>query len=278
MIRVTNFRKMYRNTLAVDLLSFELAAGSVLALLGPNGAGKTTTLRAIAGIIPPTFGFLEVAGCDIVRQSVAAKRQMAYVPDDPKLFDTLTVGEHLDFVATAYQVDDYRPRAQRLLEEFELVDKRDVIAQELSRGMRQKVALACAYLHEPRAILLDEPMTGLDPQGIRTLKQSVTARARAGAAVIVSSHLLSLVEDICSHVLILDHGRPLFFKTMDEARATVAAEGLPATLEDVFFQATTQLNGQSGPPPRDSQAAGNHSAPPTAISPTAGGPAEESRP
>jgi ABC-2 type transport system ATP-binding protein len=163
---------------------------------------------------------------------------MACVPDDPKLFETLTVWEHLEFIAAAYRVANYRPKAEALLTQFELLEKRDVLAQELSRGMRQKVAIACAYLHDPQAILLDEPITGLDPQGIRIMKHSVLERARAGAAVIVSSHLLSLVEDICSHVLILDRGKPLFFATMEQARATFATAGAPTTLEDVFFQAT----------------------------------------
>jgi ABC-2 type transport system ATP-binding protein len=246
-IQVHDFHKVYRETVAVAGLSFELGAGSVLALLGPNGAGKTTTLRAIAGIIPPTQGRLVVAGHDVLVDPVAAKRQMAYVPDDPKLFDTLTVWEHLEFIAAAYEVADYEPKARELLEQFELLEKRDVLAQELSRGMRQKVAIACAYLHDPRAILLDEPITGLDPQGIRTMKNSVRQRAADGAAVIVSSHLLSLVEDMCSHVLILDRGQQLLFGTMDDARASVAAEGLPATLEDVFFQATRIAAGSPKP-------------------------------
>jgi ABC-2 type transport system ATP-binding protein len=237
-IEVADFHKVYRETVAVAGLSFQLAAGSVLALLGPNGAGKTTTLRAIAGILPPTQGRLSVAGHDVVAEPVAAKRQLAYVPDDPKLFDTLTVWEHLEFIAAAYEVADYEPKARELLAQLELLDKRDVLAQELSRGMRQKAAIACAYLHDPKAILLDEPITGLDPQGIRTMKNSVQERARAGAAVIVSSHLLSLVEDICTHVLILDRGKQLLFGTMDEARERFAASGIPATLEDVFFQAT----------------------------------------
>jgi ABC-2 type transport system ATP-binding protein len=237
-IQVADLHKVYRQTAAVTGLSFELAAGSVLALLGPNGAGKTTTLRAIAGIIPPTQGRLVVAGHDVLADPVAAKSQMACVPDDPKLFETLTVWEHLEFIAAAYRVADYRPKAESLLAQFELLEKRDVLAQELSRGMRQKVAIACAYLHDPQAILLDEPITGLDPQGIRIMKNSVIERARAGAAVIVSSHLLSLVEDICSHVLILDHGKSLFFGTMEQARATFAAAGVSTTLEDVFFQAT----------------------------------------
>ena len=163
MIQVNNFHKSYRETIAVAGLSFDVQPGQILGLLGPNGAGKTTTLRAIAGIIPPTQGTLSVAGFDIVTQSVNAKRELAYVPDDPKLFDALTVYEHLEFIASAYDVQDWRAEADKLLTQFELQEHRVKLAQELSRGMRQKVAICCAYLHSPKAILVDEPLTGLDP-------------------------------------------------------------------------------------------------------------------
>src|SRR5277367_1174925 len=203
MIQVVDYHKLYRQTVAVAGLSFEVQPGQILGLLGPNGAGKTTTMRAISGIITPTSGRLVVDGHDVVRDPVAAKSALAYVPDDPHLFDTLTVWEHLEFMAAAYRVADFAPAGNRLLEQFELTDKRDTVAQELSRGMRQKVAICCAYLHDPKAILLDEPLTGLDPHGIRTMKDSVRQRAAAGAAVVVSSHLLALVQDLCTHLLIL---------------------------------------------------------------------------
>src|SRR5579875_256730 len=184
-ILVHDFHKAYRETVAVDGLSFEVPGGAILALLGPNGAGKTTTLRALSGIIRPTRGRLFVAGHDVVHDPVAAKRELAYIPDDPKLFDALTVWEHLQFVGSAYRVADVAAKGDALLRQFELEAKRDTMAQELSRGMRQKVAICCAYLHEPRAILFDEPMTGLDPYAIRTLKASIVERAAAGAAIIV---------------------------------------------------------------------------------------------
>src|SRR5204862_5910413 len=159
---------------------FDVAAGAILGLVGPNGAGKTTTLRTLAGIIRPTRGRLSIAGHDVVDDPIAAKRELAYVPDDPKLFDALTVWEHLECIAAAYRVADHAAKAEALLREFELVEKRDTMAQELSRGMRQKVAICCGYLHDPRAILFDEPLTGLDPYAIRTLKASSARRAGAG--------------------------------------------------------------------------------------------------
>lgn len=238
MIQVIDYHKTYRDTVAVEGLSFEVKGGEVLGLLGPNGAGKTTTMRAITGIIPPTRGTLRVAGFDVVADPVAAKGQLAYIPDDPKLFDTLTVFEHLEFVAAAYRLTDWRDEADRLLERFELSPKRDAVAHDLSRGMRQKAAICMAYLHHPKAILFDEPLTGLDPRGIRTLKETIVERAAAGAAILVSSHLLALVEDLCSHLLILHHGRSLFFGKIEEARAAFALVDRDASLEELFFRAT----------------------------------------
>src|SRR5215469_335096 len=139
MLRVVDFHKMYRETVAVAGLTFDVAPGEVLGLVGPNGAGKTTTLKSIAGIIRPTRGQLLVGGHDVVAEPVAAKSRLAYVPDDPKLFETLTVWEHLEFTASVYRLGGFAETANKLLERFELVEKRDTVGQELSRGMRQKV-------------------------------------------------------------------------------------------------------------------------------------------
>jgi len=248
MIRVEDFEKSYRDIFAVRGLSFEVAAGSVLGVVGPNGAGKTTTMRALAGIIPPSAGRLSIAGHDLVNDSIAAKSQLAFVPDEPQLFDVLTVWEHLEFTASIYRAHRFAAEAERLLAQFELTDKRDTIAQELSRGMRQKVAICCAYLHQPQAIIFDEPLTGLDPRGIRTLKASIRERAAAGAAVMVSSHLLDLIDDLCSHLLILHHGRCLFQGTITEAKNRLETVGTDASLEDIFFQFTENSKPVSAAP------------------------------
>jgi ABC-2 type transport system ATP-binding protein len=242
-IEVFDYHKIYQQTVAVAGLSFRVEPGQILGLLGPNGAGKTTTMRAISGIIPPTRGRLAVAGHDIVTSAVAAKRELAYVPDDPKLFDALTVWEHMEFIASAYQVPDFGPAAEQLMEQFELTEHRNKLGQELSRGMRQKVAICCAYLHSPRAILVDEPLTGLDPRGIRTMKQSLRERAASGAAIIISSHLLLLVEDLCSHLLILHRGQQLFYGTISAAREAFAGAASDSSLEEVFFR-VTEGNGE----------------------------------
>ena len=244
MIQVQDFHKAYDATVAVSGLSFEVNGGEILGLVGPNGAGKTTTLKTISGVIPQTRGRLTVQGFDVESDSVEVKRRLAYVPDDPQLFPDLTVDQHLGFTAAAYNVDSADDRAARLLEMFELTDRRQTRARELSRGMRQKLAICCAYLHDPSAILFDEPLTGLDPRGIRVLKESICRRAEQGAAVIVSSHLLAMVEDICTHVLILSTGRNRFFGTTAEMKQQFATSDEAATLERIFFLATDEAPGE----------------------------------
>ncbi len=237
MIRLAGFTKTYEDFVAVSNLSFEVAAGEILGLVGPNGAGKTTTLRSIAGILHPSGGTVEVAGHDVVSRPVEAKRRLAYVPDTPHPFDLLTVEEHLRFVALAYRVSDAGDRFGRLLRELELEEKRGALASTLSRGMQQKLAIACAFLRDPSVILLDEPLTGLDPKGIRDMRDSILRRAQAGAAIVVSSHQLELVERLCQRVLILHRGRAVAHGTLDEIRsASPTPDG--ATLEEVFFAIT----------------------------------------
>ena len=191
-ILVEDFHKVYNQTVAVEGITFAVGPGEIVGLVGPNGAGKTTTLRALAGILTPTRGRLAIDGHDVFKEPVAAKSALAYVPDDPHLFESLTVWEHLRFIASAYRVADWAPKAEILLDQFELNPKRDALASELSRGMRQKVAICCGYLHDPRAILLDEPLTGLDPRGIRTSRSRSSAaaprRARRSSSARTCSH------------------------------------------------------------------------------------------
>ena len=239
MIEVSEFHKAYDDVRAVSGLSFTVAAGDILGLVGPNGAGKTTTLRAISGIISASHGRLCVAGHNVDEEPIRAKRKLAYVPDDPPLFPDLTVEQHLAFTAGAYGVQNASERSLELLASFRLDDKRQTPARNLSRGMRQKLAICCAYLYDPTAILLDEPMTGLDPHGIRVVKTSIAARAAGGAAVVISSHLLAMVEDLCTHVLILEHGRPHFCGTMVALREHFASQTNDESLEEIFFQATS---------------------------------------
>lgn len=238
MIKVTNFSKQYKGFTAVKDLSFSVEPGQILGLVGPNGAGKTTTLRALCGIIPPTSGSLSVAGHDIVDAPIAAKRNIGYIPDDPRLFDTMTVWEHLAFTAAAYKLEDFEDEAEALLSSFELTHKRDALVHNLSRGMRQKVAIACAFLHDPKVILFDEPLTGLDPQGIRGIQQAIRERAQAGAAIIISSHLLSLFENLCTHIMVLSLGECRRFGTMSDVLSEVGQTDSSSALEEAYFTIT----------------------------------------
>lgn len=240
MIEVEGLTKLYGDLVAVNELTFTVKPGEVMGLVGPNGAGKTTTLRCLAGIIPPTQGTIRVCGYDITRSPVSAKKQLAFFNDEPRLFDYLTVWQHLNFVARLYQVANFELTARRLLEELEIADKADSLPGELSRGMKQKLVIACGLLHSPKVIYFDEPLTGLDPYGIRKMKDSIMMLAADGAAIIVSSHLLHLVHEICSHVLILKKGRKIIYGTLDEIVRRFSREAGDATMEQIFFLATSE--------------------------------------
>ena len=239
MIEVQGLTKLYGDFVAVNELSFSVQPGEVLGLVGPNGAGKTTSLRCLTGIIPPTRGTVRVCGLDLATQAIGAKRQLAFLTDEPRLFDYLTVWQHLNFVARIYGVAGFESLGRSLLEELEIADKTHSLPGELSRGMKQKLAIACGLLHSPRVIYFDEPLTGLDPMGIRKMKDSILKRAREGAAIILSSHLLHLVEEICSHILILQRGRKVAHGTIAEIRQQFAAHP-DTTIEDVFFRVTAE--------------------------------------
>ena len=238
MIEVDSLAKRYGDFTAVTDLSFAVRPGEVLGLVGPNGAGKTTTLRCLAGIIPPSAGTTRICGHDLARDPVAAKRRLAFFPDEPRLFDYLTVRQHLAFVARVYELDRADARAEALLEELELADKATQLPGELSRGMKQKLAIACGLLHAPEVMFFDEPLTGLDPLGIRRMKQSILQRAQAGAAIVLSSHLLHLLEEVCSHVLILKRGRNLAHGPIPEVVARFSGGDPAVNLEEVFMRAT----------------------------------------
>jgi ABC-2 type transport system ATP-binding protein len=237
-IDVSGLTKLYGDLAAVTDLSFTVRPGEVIGLVGPNGAGKTTTLRCLAGIIPPTRGAVRIAGFDIAHDPIEAKRRLAFFPDEPRLFEYLTVEQHLAFTARIYGVADFQEISRRLLDELEMSDKRNKIPGELSRGMKQKLVIACGLLHSPKVIFFDEPLTGLDPIGIRRMKDSILKRARDGAAILISSHLLHLLEEVCSHVLILKNGRKVIDGSLEEVRQRFSEQSGGANLEEVFFRAT----------------------------------------
>jgi ABC-2 type transport system ATP-binding protein len=240
MIVVSNLTKTFGTLTAVDRLSFNAAPGEIVGLIGPNGAGKTSTLRCMVGIQAPTMGSITIDGHDIVRSPAAAKRHLAFIADEPQLFEYLTVSEHLRLVGRIYQVRDAERRAGHLIEQLQLSGKEHALPGELSRGMKQKVAIACGLLHDPHALLFDEPLTGLDPLGIRHMKETIVARAAQGTAVIVSSHLLHLVEEICTRIVIIHRGARVADGTMSELAAQARDAGAGSTLEEIFLTVTAR--------------------------------------
>ena len=240
MIEVEELTKLYDEFVAVEELSFTVRPGEVLGLVGPNGAGKTTTLRCLSGIIPPTRGRVRIAGHDMATHPVAAKGALAFFSDEPRLFDYLTVEQHLNFTARIYRVPDWRSVAHPLLEELEMADRRALLPGELSRGMKQKLAIACGLLHSPKVIFFDEPLTGLDPYGIRRMKDTIHRRAKEGATILISSHLLHLLEELCSHVLILKRGGKVADGTLEEVTRRFSEASGDLSLEEIFFRATSE--------------------------------------
>jgi ABC-2 type transport system ATP-binding protein len=238
MISVRSLTKTYGTFVAVDGLSFDVGAGEIVGLIGPNGAGKTSTLRCMAGIQAPSAGAISVAGHDVVREPLDAKRRLAFMADEPQLFDYLTVREHLRLTARLYHVSNFDSRANALVEELQLTEKEHALPAELSRGMKQKVAIACGLLHDPAALLFDEPLTGLDPLGIRHMKATIVSRAHGGAAVIVSSHLLHLVEEICTRIVIIDRGVKVADGTLMDLRRQSAQAAAGSNLEQIFLSVT----------------------------------------
>lgn len=237
MIEVDGLVKTYGTLHAVQGLSLTVGKGEILGLVGPNGAGKTTTLRCMTGIVPLTSGRVRIAGFDLMAQPLEAKRRLAFVPDEPRLFDYLTSWDHLIITSRLYGVADGAARAKLLLDEFELGDRRDSYPSELSRGMKQKLMVAMALLHRPEAILLDEPLTGLDPAAMRRMKTLIQTEAGSGVAVILSSHMLHLVEELCERVVVVVRGKKVLDGTLEEIRQASPGLGRDADLEAIFMKA-----------------------------------------
>jgi ABC-2 type transport system ATP-binding protein len=239
-LRVQGLRKSFAAP-AVDNLDLTVRAGELYALLGPNGAGKTTTLRMIAGLLPPDAGSIEIFGIDALADPVAAKRVTAWLPDEPMIYDKLTPLEYLEFVAGLWGVE--RERAERnadeLLEVLELSDRAHVRCEGFSRGMKQKVALAGALIHDPSLIMLDEPLTGLDAAIARQVKDLLMARVRAGATIILTTHILEVAERLAERIGIVDRGRLIAEGTLTELKSALGSSG-SATLEDVFLAVTAR--------------------------------------
>jgi ABC-2 type transport system ATP-binding protein len=221
---------------AVDGLDLTVKRGELYALLGPNGAGKTTTLRMVAGLLAPTAGRIEVLGIDLALDPAAAKRRMAYLPDDPMLYGKLKSVEYLEFVAGLWGVDasSAEPRARELLAWLDLDKHAHELTEGFSRGMKQKLALAGALIHAPELLILDEPLTGLDAGAARQVKDLLLSHVAGGGTVILTTHILEVAERLAQRIGIIQHGRLIAEGTLDELR--VATPG--ATLEETFLRLT----------------------------------------
>jgi len=239
MLEIAGLTKYYGTLAAVSNLSFTVNGGEIVGLLGPNGAGKTTTIRCIAGILRPDYGTVLLCGHDIGRETEAAKRVLAYVAETPSPYEMLTVMEHLRLMAAAFGTEDDLARAQPLLEALDLWEKRNAVAASLSKGMRQKLGCACAFIHRPEILCFDEPLVGIDPKGARSLKEMLMERRDAGKAVLVSTHMLDTAERLCDRVVIMHRGTLVAEGTVAELH-DLARMGANATLEDMFLQLTEE--------------------------------------
>ena len=244
-------KKRFGTTVAVDGLDLRVPRGMLYAFLGPNGAGKTTSLRMISGLLKPDEGDVLIHGVSLFRNTEAAKRPMAYVPDDPVLYGKLRPLEHLEFVAALWGLSGKAgaARSTELLQALGLWDKRDEQIESFSRGMKQKMALAAALIHSPTLMLLDEPLTGLDAAAARQIKDLLNDFVRRGGTVILTTHILEVAERMAERIGIIHAGKLKVEGTLEQLRDFAGRAG--GTLEDVFLQVTGSVNG--APPSLDSE-------------------------
>jgi len=238
MIRLTNLTKRYGSFTAVDGIDLQVPSGALFGFLGPTGAGKTTTLRMIAGILKPTSGIVEIGGDDLERKPRKAKTRMGFIPDRPFVYDKLTGAEFLRFVAALYGQEGpvIERRMDELLKLFDLAPWKDELTESYSHGMRQKLIISSALIHQPEVIVVDEPMVGLDPKSARLLKDLFKEFTHRGGTILMSTHTLEVAEDMCDRIGIIQGGKIVACGTMTELRHQFAAGD--ASLEDLFLRLT----------------------------------------
>jgi len=229
MLYVQGLSKKYRKTLANDNLTFTVNPGEIALLVGPNGAGKSTAIKCIAGLLRYEG---EIWICQHLNKTVEAKKSFGYIPEIPAPYELLTVWEHMEFISRAYQLDNWEQRAEAMLARLQLDDKKKKLGKELSKGMQQKLSIACALLPEPRVVLFDEPLVGLDPHAIKELKTMIQELKQAGSTVLISTHMLDSVADFWDKTLIMNHGKIVASRTRQEV------EQSGENLEALFFEMT----------------------------------------
>jgi ABC-2 type transport system ATP-binding protein len=237
LIETAHLVKRYGDKLAVDDVSFQVYGGEIFGFLGPNGAGKTTTIKMICGLLHPSGGIVKVDGYDVVTQPVQAKAACGYVPDEPNLYAKLTGRELLRFVGDLYGIDraQMARRSEELLRLFGLMDAAGDTIDSYSHGMKQKTSLAAALVHDPKVLILDEPTVGLDPKSARLIKDILRQMAERGAAILLSTHILEIAENMCDRIGIINQGKVVASGTMEELRQLGQGE---SSLEDIFLGLT----------------------------------------
>ncbi|HKL43478.1 MAG TPA: ABC transporter ATP-binding protein [Clostridia bacterium] len=231
MLKVKNLTKKYKDFVAVNNISFTINQGEIVGLLGPNGAGKSTTIKSIIGLLRIDSGHILINEKD--HTSIDAKREFAYIPEFPNLYDQLSIWEHIEFIAKAYGKKDYKAIALEYLERFDLIDKKDELTTELSKGMKQKLSIICNLVIDPKIYFFDEPMIGLDPKAIKTLKNLLVELKNQGKAIFISTHLLDSIEHICDQILVMKNGAIITRGSLEELKGTQEI-----SLEELFLQVT----------------------------------------
>lgn len=235
MLVVENLSKNYGKLKALSEVSFHIKSGEIVGLLGPNGAGKSTALKAITGLVRPNGGNITIGEYD--HKDIKAKVLFTYIAETPDLYDMLTVMEHMQFSAYAYSLNNWQDKANDLLELFELKDKANELGKNLSKGMKQKVSICSGLLHNPELLIFDEPFIGLDPKAIRELKNIFRKLKDNGKSILISSHLLDSIEDLCDRLLVLKNGKLIAKGTLDDLKSRLESERF-TSLEDVFLEVT----------------------------------------
>lgn len=237
MIKVENLTKNYGKTLAVNNISFEIRDGEILGFLGPNGSGKTTTINMIVGLLDATSGNIEIDRMDIFQNPVEAKKKIAFLPDNPEIYEDMTGRKFVYFVANIYGIEkeERDKRLALLADRFGMTDDLDTLISGYSHGMKQKVALISALIHDPEVLILDEPMVGLDPQAAFNLKELMKERTARGKSVFFSSHVMDVVEKIVDRIIIIKKGDLIFQGTIEELKQSGNYEG---DLEQLFLEMT----------------------------------------
>ena len=238
MIEIKNLTKKFGDVVAVRNLDLKVKKGELFVLLGPNGAGKTTTIKLITGLLRPTEGEIWVGGYSVEREYIMAKKIIGYIPDTPYLYEKLSAREFLNFIQDIYEVEE-RDKVEELLELFNLQDEADRLIEEYSHGMKQKVAIASALIHNPKVLIIDEPLVGLDPRSARLLKDILRENVRNGMTVFLSTHTLPLAEEVSHRIGIINESRLIAVGTLEELRKQAKICG---NLEEVFLRLTEEEN------------------------------------